>query len=97
MTRNRPLASLTSVILSCVAGSIPTNLLLGLPVAAAFKSETYLLMIIAAWAGVFYSPQVWVDVYLLAELPLILQDFVFKLVKARPVHCVLWCFKEVDR
>jgi len=31
---NRPLASLTSVILSCVAGSILTNLLLGLPVAA---------------------------------------------------------------
>ena len=58
MIRNHPLASLTSVILSCVAGSIFTNLLLGIPVAAAFKSETYLLMIIAAWAGVFFSPEV---------------------------------------
>ena len=56
--RSRPLASLASVLLSCVAGSIFTNLLLGLPVAAAFKSETYLLMIIASWAGVFYCPQV---------------------------------------
>ena len=56
--RTRPLASLASVLISCVAGSIFTNLLLGLPVAAAFKSETYLLMIIASWAGVFYCPQV---------------------------------------
>ena len=56
--RTRPLASLASVLLSCVAGSILTNLLLGIPVAAAFKSETYLLMIIASWAGVFFCPQV---------------------------------------
>jgi len=77
----RPLASLASVLISCVAGSILTNLLLGIPVAAAFKSETYLLMIIASWAGVFFCPQ----------------DIIFKLVQARPVYCLLWCFKEVDR
>ena len=58
LLRSRPLASLTSVLLSSVAGSLLTNLMLGLPVAAAFKSETFLLMIIAAWAGVFYCPQV---------------------------------------
>jgi len=77
----RPLASLASVLISCVAGSILTNLLLGIPVAAAFKSETYLLMIIASWAGVFFCPQ----------------DIIFKLVQARPVYCLLWCCKEVDR
>ena len=67
--RNRPLASLISVILSCVAGSILTNLLLGIPVAAAFKSETFLLMIIAVWAGVFYCPQVfiWIRVCLFSD------------------------------
>ena len=61
MTRTRPLSSLASVLISCVAGSILTNLLLGIPVAAAFKSETYLLMIIASWAGVFFCPQVCVE------------------------------------
>jgi len=38
VSRSSPLSSLLSVVISCVAGSLLTKMLLGLPVADAFKN-----------------------------------------------------------
>ena len=54
--RRSPLLSLLSVVVSCVAGSVLTNLVLGLPLASAFKSEANLVLMTLVWLAVFHCP-----------------------------------------
>ena len=44
------------MVVSCVAGSILTNLVLGLPLASAFKSEANLVLMTLVWLAVFHCP-----------------------------------------
>jgi len=81
VSRSSPLSSLLSVVISCVAGSLLTNMLLGLPVADAFKNETNLVMILIVWLAIFYCPN----------------DVVYKLVNMTQISSFLWSLKEIDR
>merc|ERR1719154_374706 len=56
VSRISPVSSLVSVIISCIAGSILTNLVLGLPLASALKNEISLVMISLVWLSVFFCP-----------------------------------------
>ena len=58
VSRVSPVSSLVSVIISCIAGSILTNITLGLPLASALKNELSLMMITVAWLAVFFCPGV---------------------------------------
>ena len=53
-----PLASWLSMLISCLAGSLLSNLLLGFPLAEAFRSDWKVLSILIVWVSVYFSPQV---------------------------------------
>jgi len=80
-SRKSPLSSLIFVIMSCNAGSVLCNFLLGLPLASAFKNEVNLLMILLVWMLVYFSPQ----------------DVIYKLVSSKSVLVIMCGIKEIDR
>lgn len=61
--RSSPISSLMSVIISCIAGTILSNILLGLPLASAFKNESAILMISISWLLIFFCPGVGIVVH----------------------------------
>lgn len=79
--RESPLASCFSTLVSCLAGSLMTNMLLGLPPADVFKSDWKVLSITVVWVSVHFSPQ----------------DCIFKLVNQPVVFSLLWSIKELER
>merc|ERR1719499_1200863 len=55
--RQYPLATFVASLLTCLAGGILSNLLLGLPLLNDLNNGTlYLSMLVASWYLVFYSP-----------------------------------------
>jgi len=80
-SRKSPLSSLIFVIVSCNAGSVLCNFLLGLPLASAFKNEVNLLMILLVWIGIYFSPQ----------------DMIYKIIRSKSVLVIMCSIKEIDR
>ena len=53
-----PLASCFSLLISCLAGSLLSNMLLGLPPSEVFRSDWKVGSIIMVWLSLYFSPQV---------------------------------------
>lgn len=79
--RQSPLASCFSMLISCLAGSLMSNMLLGFPPADSFLSDWKVASILMVWVSVYFSPQ----------------DFIFNFVNQPLVYCLLWSIKEVER
>ena len=69
------------MLISCLAGSLMSNILLGFPPADAFRSDWKVASIVIVWGSVYFSPQ----------------DCIFKFVNQPLVFSLLWSIKEVER
>ncbi|XP_041358596.1 trimeric intracellular cation channel type 1B.1-like [Gigantopelta aegis] len=79
--RKHPLSTWVSCMLTCFAGGIIANVLLGEPAIAPFKDHKNLMVASIVWYLVFYSPF----------------DIVYKLAKKLPFKATLSVLKEVQR
>ena len=62
--RQSPLASCCSMLISSMAGSLMSGLVLGSPPALAFRGDLTVLAVLTVWLVVFFSPEVTLDVLL---------------------------------
>ena len=58
LSRQSPLASSTSLVISCLAGSLMSSLVLGSPLASVLKNDWTILTILSVWASIHFSPKV---------------------------------------